>query len=130
VTTKSPIPFDLAVLSMSPKAMLMIGLILMASGQRGCFMLQYCVIVKGPCRGKSCDFWARIRLRKTPIEQLAAGIKRYVVECKMNGSTEIDKATQEYWSQMGIRNLEKLCNEEPDLYAKMLEAEALFQSWV
>jgi hypothetical protein len=91
-------------------------------------MAQFCVMVKGPCRGKSCDYWARIKIRKTPIEELASGIRQCVVECKQKDSMKLDEALREYWSRLGIRSLDRLCNEEPDLCAKMIAAETLAQA--
>lgn len=95
---------------------------------RGHFMAQFCVMVKGPCRGKSCDFWARIRIRKTTVEDLASGIKGCIIECKTTNSMPLNQALREYWFQLGIRNLDRLCEEEPDLCAKMVDAEVLAQS--
>lgn len=90
-------------------------------------MAQYCVMVKGPCRGKSCDFWARIKIRKKTIEELASEIRQSIIECKTSTSIPLEKALQEYWSQLGIQNFERLCDEEPDLCKKMVEAEVLAQ---
>jgi hypothetical protein len=90
-------------------------------------MAQFCVMVKGPCRGKSCDYWARIRIRKTPVEELASGIRECIMNRKQKDSIRWDEALREYWSQLGIRNLDRLCDEEPDLCAKMIDAEILAQ---
>ena len=90
-------------------------------------MVQFCVMVKGPCRGKSCDFWARIRIRKIPTEDLAAKIKSTLSDCKEIDSRSLDDAICEFWLQMGILNLERLCDEDPDLCAKMAEGKALVQ---
>ncbi len=90
-------------------------------------MASFCVMVKGPCRGKKCDFWARVRIRKTSIEELAAGIKDCIIEFQGEDPREQADALNEYWSLIGVQDLKKLCDEEPDLCAKMTEAEILSQ---
>ena len=90
-------------------------------------MASFCVMVKGPCRGKKCDFWTRVRIRKASIEELAAGIKDCIVEFKGEDSLELVDALHEYWSLIGVQDMKKLCEEEPDLCAKMTEAEVQAQ---
>ncbi|MHA1862796.1 MAG: hypothetical protein ACTSWA_03425, partial [Candidatus Thorarchaeota archaeon] len=84
-------------------------------------------MVKGACRGKGCDFWARVKIRKLSLDELVKGIRESIVECKANNSMPIENAIQEYWSQIGVRNMDKLCVEEPDLCTKMMDAEVLAQ---
>ena len=89
-------------------------------------MVQYCPMVKGPCRGKSCDFWARIKIRKLSLDQLVSNIKESLVECNSNnGGVSIDEAIREYWAHLGIRNMDRVCEEEPDLCTKMMDAETI-----
>jgi hypothetical protein len=38
-----------------------------------------------------------------------------------------EEALQEYWHFIGIRDMKRLCEEEPDLCAKMTNAEAQAQ---
>ncbi len=90
-------------------------------------MALYCVMVKGACRGKGCDFWARVKIRKLSLDDLVKGIRESIVECKAKNSMPIENAIQEYWSQIGVRNMDKLCMEEPDLCTKMMDAEILAQ---
>lgn len=90
-------------------------------------MASFCVMVKGPCRGKKCDFWARVRIRKASIEELAAGLKDCIKEFQGENPLELADALYEYWSLIGVQDLKKLCDEEPDLCAKMTEAEILAQ---
>ncbi len=90
-------------------------------------MASFCVLVMGPCRGKKCDYWARVRIRKTSVEELAAGIKDCIIEFKGEDSLEIANAFHEYWSLIGVQDLKKLCEEEPDLCDKMKEAEVQVQ---
>ena len=88
-------------------------------------MVQYCVMVKGPCRGKSCDFWARVKIRKTSVEEILAGIKDAITNCQIENSLQLTEAIQKYWIQLGVRNLERLHEEEPDLWSKMMQIEHL-----
>jgi hypothetical protein len=90
-------------------------------------MAQYCIMVKGPCRGKSCDFWARVKIRKLSMDELVTDIRDCVEECKNNNSMKLDDALRKYWFHIGIQNLDRLCNEEPDLCAKMIDAEVRAQ---
>lgn len=90
-------------------------------------MAAFCVLVKGPCRGRKCDFWARVKIRKASIEDLAVGIKECIAECQGEDSLELADALYEYWSLIGVQDLKKLCEEEPDLCAKMTEAEVQAQ---
>ena len=90
-------------------------------------MASFCVMVKGPCRGKKCDFWARVRIRKASIEELAARIKECIIEFQGEDSLELADALHEYWSLIGVQDMKKLCEEEPDLCAKMTEAEVQAQ---
>ena len=88
-------------------------------------MVQYCPMVKGPCRGKSCDFWARIKIRKLSLDQLVSNIKASLVECANNGGASIDEVIREYWAHLGIKNMDRVCEEEPDLCTKMMDAETI-----
>ena len=90
-------------------------------------MALYCVLVKGVCRGKACDFWARVKIRKLSLDELVIGIRESIIECNSKNSMPLDKAIQQYWFQIGVRNIDKLCVEEPDLCTKMMDAEILAQ---
>ena len=90
-------------------------------------MALYCVMVKGTCRGKGCDFWARVKIRKLSLDELVLGIRESIVECNGKNSMSLEDAIREYWSQIGVRNMDKLCVEEPDLCTKMMDAEVLAQ---
>ncbi len=91
-------------------------------------MVPYCVMVKGPCRGSYCDFWGRVKIRKSSVEELATGIRASVTRCRDNGSVTLEEVIREYWFLIGIRDMETLCEEEPDLCAKMIEAEVKAQT--
>ncbi|MFW9806325.1 MAG: hypothetical protein ACFFFK_06305 [Candidatus Thorarchaeota archaeon] len=85
--------------------------------------MAYCVMVKGPCRGALCDYWGRVKIRKASVEELAAEIRSVVVKCQEEHAITLEDALHEYWRFIGIRDMKRLCEEEPDLCAKMTTAE-------
>ena len=87
-------------------------------------MVQYCPMVKGLCRGNACDFWARVKIRKLSLDELVLNIREYIVEYTGNPMSK-DQAIQQYWKQIGIKNMDRVCEEEPDLCTKMMDAEVL-----
>lgn len=93
-------------------------------------MPPYCVLVKGRCRGKKCDFWARIKIRKSTVKKLVDGLVESTAECQSDDGKSIGNVFDEYWSLLGIRDRELLCEEEPDLCEKMQRAEHLAESRV
>ncbi|MFW9786231.1 MAG: hypothetical protein ACFFE2_01770 [Candidatus Thorarchaeota archaeon] len=90
-------------------------------------MALYCVMVKGPCRGAYCDYWGRVKIRKSSVEELAAGIRSVVTKCQGSDAMTLEVALHEYWRVFGIHDMKRLCEEEPDLCAKMTEAEVQAQ---
>ena len=54
-------------------------------------------MVKGACRGKGCDFWARVKIRKLALDELVTGIRESIVECNIKNSMSLENAIQEYW---------------------------------
>lgn len=82
-------------------------------------------MVKGACRGNSCDFWARIKIRKLSLDELVSNIRESLMECNSNNGVSIDEAIREYWAQIGIKSMDRVCEEEPDLCTKMMDAEIL-----
>ena len=86
-------------------------------------MVQYCVMVKGPCRGRMCDFWARIKIRKSSMNKLVDDLLKSIATCSEDGVMGIEQAFHEYWNQLGVRDRAILCKEEPELCMKMQFAE-------
>ncbi|MFW9965613.1 MAG: hypothetical protein ACFFEA_00530 [Candidatus Thorarchaeota archaeon] len=76
-------------------------------------------MVHGPCRGKMCDFWARVKLRKTTLEELARDILISISECNNPGHTNLDDALDDYWTDFGVKDIWRFCEEEPSLCSKM-----------
>ncbi len=72
-----------------------------------------------------CDFWARVKIRKSTLEELVIGIRESIVKCHSENSLSFDEATRSYWDRLGVRNIQRLREEEPDLYEKMKQAEAI-----
>ena len=42
---------------------------------------------------------------------------------------EIGKALRDYWTAVGVKDMDLLCQEEPDLCAKIRQVEAAVYSW-
>jgi hypothetical protein len=81
-------------------------------------------MVHGPCRGKMCDFWARVKLKKSTQNEIVRDMYLSVRECDNPGHVNLDDAIIEYWTAFGMRNIERLCEEEPDLCTKMKDINA------
>lgn len=88
----------------------------------------WCVIVKGPCRGERCDFWARVRIRNQTIDEIVKGILDSVTPCRDASGLDIADALNKYWRGVGVKDIDLLCQEEPDLCAKIRQAEAIVYS--
>ena len=86
-------------------------------------MAAFCVMVKGPCRGKMCDFWARVRLRKIHIDELVWGLQESISNCEDGSGSTLDEAFSQYWTDFGIKDLRRFCDEDPDLCSKVKHAE-------
>jgi hypothetical protein len=66
-----------------------------------------------------CDFWARVKLRKKPIDELVQDALENINDCDGQNATALDDAIEKYWSIFGVRSMSRLCKEEPDLCDKM-----------
>ena len=83
----------------------------------------YCVLVKGSCRGKMCDFWSSVKIRKLPIDELVQGLQNGISNCEEEIASNLDDAFSQYWTDFGIKDLRRLCEEQPDLCSKIKQAE-------
>ena len=72
-----------------------------------------------------CDFWARIKIRKRPENDLVRDMRESIVSCQNEIGLSRMEAMQHFWAMIGVRNLNRLCEEEPDLCAKMKRVEKL-----
>ncbi len=72
-----------------------------------------------------CDFWARIKIQKKSIEEMADDIRESIVECGEGNVRTITEVIQAYWSGLGVRNMHRLCEEESDLCEKIKRVENL-----
>jgi len=86
-------------------------------------MVAFCVMVKGPCRGKMCDFWARVRLRKFDTDELVQEIQNTISICEKEIGSTLDEAFCQYWSDFGIKDIKRFCEEDPNLCSKMKQIE-------
>jgi hypothetical protein len=66
-----------------------------------------------------CDFWARVKLRKSTPDELAQDVLISIRECENPGHTNLDDALIDFWVEFGVKNIGRLCEEEPDLCSKM-----------
>ena len=82
-------------------------------------------MVKGPCRGRLCDFWARVKIRKMPEESLVQELRASIVSCREEIGLERIEALQYFWAEFGVRNMDRLCQEEPELCKKIKRVEQL-----
>lgn len=85
--------------------------------------MAYCVMVQGPCRGKMCDFWARVKLRKRTIDEIVHDMYLSIRKCDNPGHTKLDDAIIKYWAEFGVKNIERLFEEEPELCSKIVAVE-------
>lgn len=92
--------------------------------------MPHCVMVKGPCRGRNCDFWARIRLRKKTQDEILSEISTQIKKCLESQNEDFESILKDYWSGIGIRNMELLCQEEPDLCEKIMSIEQVVKKLV
>ncbi len=85
--------------------------------------MAHCVLVKGPCRGKMCDFWARVRIGKLHVNELANELHDGISNCDEGITSNLDDAFSQYWIDFGIKDMRRLCDEAPNLYSKIRQAE-------
>ncbi len=83
----------------------------------------FCVMVKGPCRGKMCDFWARVRIGKLHIDELSLELQNSISNCEEGRTSNLDDAFSQYWTDFGIKDFNRFCEEDPDLCSKVKQAE-------
>ncbi len=86
-------------------------------------MAAFCVMVKGPCRGKMCDFWARVKLRKLHIDEIVEELRSSIIGCDGETGSDLDNAFTQFWSDFGIKDLSRFYEEDSELYSKMKDAE-------
>jgi hypothetical protein len=82
-------------------------------------------MVKGLCRGKMCDFWARIKIRKQSVQELVEHAREVIISYQTSDSMTLREVLDEYWKGFGIMDMGRLLDEEPDLFDKMREIEEI-----
>jgi len=85
-------------------------------------------MVKGPCLGEKCDFWARVKLRKQTVDEIVGEILSSMTPCADTSIADIEGALDSYWGDIGIKDMEAIRREEPGLYSKMKQVEAKVHS--
>jgi len=80
-------------------------------------------MVGGPCRGKNCDFWARIKIEKKSVDEMTEEILARVKGQNEGNPKALKQAIQKYWECLGVKNRNILRKEKPEIYAKMMEVE-------
>jgi hypothetical protein len=75
-----------------------------------------------------CDFWARVKLRKMTTDEVAQDMYLSISECDNPGHARLDDAIIEYWAAFGVKNIVRLCEEEPDLCSKITVVEQKVKS--
>ncbi|MFW9846824.1 MAG: hypothetical protein ACFFD6_08760 [Candidatus Thorarchaeota archaeon] len=71
-----------------------------------------------------CDFWARVKLKKWSLERVTQDMFLSIGECDNPGHTDLEDAIIEYWTSFGVKSIERLCEEDPDLCLKMKQVNA------
>jgi hypothetical protein len=70
-----------------------------------------------------CDFWARVKLRKRTTYEVAQDMYLSIQKCDNPGHTKLDDAIIKYWASFGVKNIGRLCEEEPELCSKIVAVE-------
>ena len=72
-----------------------------------------------------CDFWARIKIQKKSVEEMADDIRESIAKSDEGSIKTIAEVIQAYWSALGVRDMHRLCEEESNLYEKIRLVENL-----
>jgi len=72
-----------------------------------------------------CDFWARVKIQKKSVEEMADDIRESIAECEEGNIKTIAEIIQAYWSALGVRDMNRLSGEESNLYEKIKQVENL-----
>ncbi len=70
-----------------------------------------------------CDFWAGVRLRKLHIDELVQDLRISISNCEENIGSDLDYVFSQYWTDFGIKDLRRFCEEDPELCFKMKQTE-------
>jgi hypothetical protein len=64
-----------------------------------------------------------VKLGKLHIDELVQDIRKSISSCEEDFGSNLDDAFFQYWTDFGIKDLRRFCEEEPDLCSKMKQAE-------
>ena len=70
-----------------------------------------------------CDFWARVRLRKLHINELVQELSQSISNCEDDVGSSLDDLFSQFWTDFGLRDIKRFCEEDPDLCSKMKQVE-------
>jgi len=70
-----------------------------------------------------CDFWARVRLRKLHINELVQELSQNISNCEDDVGSSLDDLFSQFWTDFGLRDIKRFCEEDPDLCSKMKQVE-------
>lgn len=70
-----------------------------------------------------CDFWARVRIRKLDENRLILDLREGISSCKEGRVEDLESAFAQHWIDLGVRDIRRLCEEEPDLCSKIRHVE-------
>ncbi len=82
--------------------------------------MNWCVLTHGPCRGKMCDFWARVRLNKMSIDEIQAAVESWLEMHSKDHCEDLDAMFEQCWSALGLRDLNRLQREDATLFSKIV----------
>ena len=72
-----------------------------------------------------CDFWARIKIQKKSVEEMVDDIRESIAKCEEGNIKTIAEIIQTYWFALGVRDMDRLYEEESNLYEKIKQVEDL-----
>ncbi len=66
-----------------------------------------------------CDFWARVKIRKNSIESLLSVSAEFIRSRDEGQGESLESTIKDFWKSLGVKDMKRLCNEEPDLCKKI-----------
>ncbi len=70
-----------------------------------------------------CDYWARIKIRKRSVEELVDLVNETIKDASNPVVHDRSEQIRRFWSSLGVKDMDRLCREEPDLCEKIRDVE-------
>ncbi len=70
-----------------------------------------------------CDFWARVRIRKWDESRLIIDLRESISSCEDDMVEDLKSVFAQHWIDFGVKDIRRLCEEEPDLCSKIRRVE-------